>query len=211
MTEVILVHGIWMPALVMRLLARTLAEAGFRPRLFGYRSLAACSDEHTQALAGMIRAVKTAPVCLVGHSLGGLIILRTLEQYPDLPVARVVALGSPFAGSGVARTLASHPAGRWMLGRCPETALFAGFSRWPVSAPLGVIAGRRPLGAGRLLGGLDEVSDGTVAVRETRLAGTTEHLQLHVTHTGLLLSAAVAGQVGHFLQHGRFRSAPAQC
>ena len=40
------------------------------------------------------------PVALVGHSLGGLVALEALRRQPDLPVSRVVCLGSPLRGSG---------------------------------------------------------------------------------------------------------------
>ena len=44
----------------------------------------------------------------------------------------------------------------------------------------------------------------SVAVAETRLPGATAHLTLPVSHTGMLLSARVAREVGSFLDHGRF-------
>ena len=43
------------------------------------------------------------PLALLGHSLGGLIALEALNREPDLPVTRVVCLGSPLRGSHAAR------------------------------------------------------------------------------------------------------------
>jgi hypothetical protein len=43
-----------------------------------------------------------------------------------------------------------------------------------------------------------------VAVEETQLAGASDHIVLPISHTGMLLSAAVAHQAAYFLQHGGF-------
>jgi hypothetical protein len=53
-------------------------------------------------------------------------------------------------------------------------------------------------------------SDGTIYVDETRIPGMKEHLVLHVSHTGLPFSAAVAKQTAAFLRSGRFDSAASQ-
>jgi len=45
---------------------------------------------------------------------------------------------------------------------------------------------------------------GVVTLAETRLPGATAHVTLPVSHTGMLLSARVAQEVGEFLEHGRF-------
>ena len=55
-----------------------------------------------------------------------------------------------------------------------------------------------------LLGGLRGRHDGTVWVEETRVEGATDTLVVRASHTSLVLSRQVAGQVCHFLQHGRF-------
>ena len=59
-------------------------------------------------------------------------------------------------------------------------------------------------GLGQFVARFDEDSDGTVAVSETRLPGATDHITLPVSHMGMLLSARVAGEVGAFLEQGRF-------
>ena len=49
-----------------------------------------------------------------------------------------------------------------------------------------------------------EPNDGTVAVSETRMPGATDHIVLPVSHMGMLLSARVAQETGHFLTQGHF-------
>jgi hypothetical protein len=95
---------------------------------------------------------------------------------------------------------------RWApLGRCVAEELLTERSRrWAVSRELGIIAGTRPMGLGRLFTKFDEDSDGTVAVSETRLPGATDYLTLPVSHTGLMYSQRVAREAGAFLQTGRF-------
>jgi hypothetical protein len=69
---------------------------------------------------------------------------------------------------------------------------------------LGVMAGSRALGLGRLLGPLGEPSDGTVLVSETHIEGAKAHLTLPTTHSGMMYSPVVAQKTAAFLQEGRF-------
>jgi hypothetical protein len=80
--------------------------------------------------------------------------------------------------------------------------LFAHQRRWHFDRELGIIAGTQSLSLGRFIVNFDEPNDGTVAVSETRLPGATAHLTLPVNHTGMLLSARVAQEVGSFLERG---------
>ena len=81
-------------------------------------------------------------------------------------------------------------------------------SHWagPVAAErdIGVIAGTRAMGVGRLLTTFDEDCDGTVSVSETRLPGARDHICMHVTHMGLLMSRGVVDQAAAFLGRGEF-------
>mgnify|MGYP006180886023 CR=1 FL=1 len=72
---------------------------------------------------------------------------------------------------------------------------------------VGVIAGTRRMGFGRLLAAFDDEIDGTVSVPETKLPGAADHLLLPVSHTSMVLSAEVARQTAAFLKDGRFSRA----
>jgi pimeloyl-ACP methyl ester carboxylesterase len=203
---VVYVHGLWLSGQEAFLLRRRIvAERGCEWRNFSYASVRQTTAEITHALAALARGLGAARVHLVGHSLGGLVILRCLEQYPDLPPGRVVFLGTPALTSAAARNVGRFRIGRAILGHVvAEELLREHQRRWVPGRELGIIAGSHPVSAGRLVTEFAEESDGTVAVAETRLPGATAHLTLPVSHTGMLLSARVAREVGNFLAYGRF-------
>ena len=151
------------------------------------------------------RQPRDCTVHLIGHSLGGLVIYRFLERFPRQPPGRVVFLGTP----GVDSRAAWHAARiRWaarLLGRTVAEELFEHRERkWNNGRELGIIAGTHRMGLGQFLAHFDEDSDGTISVSETKLPGATDHITLPVSHMGMLLSARVAKQAGHFLEQGRF-------
>lgn len=198
-SRVLLLHGLWMPRASMRWHAHRLRAAGYRPHLFGYATVA---GGFRAALPGLLAQLQE-PTDIVAHSLGGLVAVRALQAHPDLPVRRIVCLGSPLCGSAAAGGMARMPLGARSLGRS-SVLLRRGCRPWTGSAQLGMIAGDAPLGLGRFFGRFTGPSDGTVAVAETRLDGLADHLVLPVSHSGMLLSPEVSRQVLHFLADGRF-------
>ncbi len=179
--RVIVLHGIWNARAWVGPLAWRLRARGFQVGVFGYPSVFGGPDVAVPSLIGRLRG--QGPVSLVGHSLGGLVVLEALRQAPELDVPRVVCLGSPLCGSETAR----H-------GR----------------AQVGLVAGSVPHGLGALMGALHGDSDGTVALAETRLPGLADHCVVPVSHSGLVLSPEVAALVAAFLRDGRFGAAAAQ-
>jgi len=201
---VILVHGIWMTGLELQLLAARLRRCGYRTRVFRYPSLRQSLTQNAARLVERVGQQGGATVHLVGHSLGGLVILQALQDQPDLVRGRVVLLGSPVNGSVIAQRLHARRFSRWLIGRSGDGALLGGGPHWRGSRQIGTIAGTRPLGIGQLLGGFGETSDGTVALSETQLDGVREATSFCSTHFGMLLSRPVARAVCGFLRKGRF-------
>jgi pimeloyl-ACP methyl ester carboxylesterase len=177
---------------------------GYRTVLFRYHSLRHTVAQNAQRLCRRIHELGDTPVHLVGHSLGGLVILRALQAQPGLVGGRIVLLGSPVNGSVIAQRLHRYRLSRWLIGKSGEQGLLGGGPRWQGPQSLGVINGTRPIGVGRLLGGFDGPNDGTVAVSETLLENASATLSLHGSHFGLLTSKAVAASVCAFLRQGKF-------
>lgn len=199
--RVILLHGIWNPACWMLPLALRLRRADFEPHLFGYYGALAGAQAAIDALRRTLDRFADRPLALVGHSLGGLVALEAVRPLGSAPVQRVVCLGSPLRGSAAARGICAHH-GNWLLGRS-RALLLDGVADWRGEVPVGMVAGRRARGVGRLFADLGP-SDGTVAIAETRLPGLADHCVVEVSHTGLPASAVAARQVVAFLRDGRF-------
>lgn len=216
--HVVFVHGLFMTGAESVLLRQHLArELGARTHTFLYMATAEDPDVVADRLGGRVRSLGAAAtvadgtVHLVGHSLGGLLILRALERAVQratpLPPGRVVLLGSPVAGSDAAAALMHRPLLGRALGRSAAALAGAAFAGNPFAGggrDIGIIAGNRPAGLGRFLAHFHEPNDGTVAVRETQFEGAVDRIVLPVSHTGMLLSGRVARETAQFLRHGRF-------
>lgn len=208
MKDVVLVHGLWVPGVVMSPLGAQLARAGFRCHRFGYFGRARPLAAHAERLARFAREVLQGrgPAHYVGHSMGGRVILEALEQDRALQAGRVLLLGTPVRGCMAGRRLARHAAGRWFLGESEELWRESDrHARWTRPEPLGVIAGTLPLGLGRVLGRLPGVNDGVVRLEETEVEGMAGRVVMRVGHSAMLVSSRVAAQAAAFLASGRFR------
>jgi len=201
-TAVVLVHGLWIGPHSMRPLARRLRRAGFRTYIFRYRSTRVSPARAAVALAQFIERIDARCVHLVAHSLGGIVLAHLLDTWRPGRIGRAVLLGSPMRGSRGARGLEQWRLG-WTLGAAREQGLLGGVPDWARDVPVAVIAGTRPCGPGRIAGRLPWPHDGTVALRETRVAGAAARRTLRVTHFGLVLSRRVAESVVTFLHDGR--------
>lgn len=201
--DVVLVPGLWMPAAAMAMLAARLTRGGFAPRLYGYRGRGPF-EVNVERFARFAReALGGKPAHFVGHSLGGVLILETLNRHREIALASAVLIGSPARGCLSARRLANRAIGRWMLGdgRARWTAREA---RWERREPLGVVAGTRPIGLGAAMQRLPGENDGVVRVEETTVEGMAARSLVAQGHSMLAMSARVGSLVERFLASGRF-------
>lgn len=201
---VVLVHGIWMTGLEMSLLAFRLRSAGFNTERFFYHSLFSTPAQNADSLYRFLQKQQAETIHLVAHSLGGVVLLHLFDKYAEITDGRAVLLGSPVQGSGVAKRLNSAFITRGLIGRSGEQGLLGGAPEWRGGRDLGVIAGSSGFGVGDIVGGLDGPGDGTVSLTETCLQGASDYSQIPVSHTGMIVSKAVATEVISFLQTGRF-------
>lgn len=204
---VILVHGLWLHGVVFAWYRRRLAHHGFASCAFSYPSVRRGLSENAQALADFVAAQSARRIHLVGHSLGGLVVLAMLAECADRRLGRVVLLGSPVRGSHCAAGLRRWPAGAALLGRCLRDWSAAPLPSLPAGIEVGVLAGSRSLGLGLIIRGLPKPNDGVVAVAETRLATSKDSVVLPVAHSQMLFSETCVEQVANFLNTGNFSHA----
>jgi len=204
--DVVYVHGLWLSGDESLILRRRLEKKfGFRVHAFRYSSALSDMAEITGRLQSFVRELRVPAVHFVGHSLGGLVIHRFLEHYPDQPPGRAVFLGTPCVSSRAAVQAGRIRFVASLMGKSVAEELLRPRERsWRIGRDLGIIAGTQPIGVGRFLAQFEEDCDGTVAVSETRLPGATDHIIMRVSHLGMLVSPQVARETGEFLQEGRF-------
>lgn len=200
---VILVHGLWMGGWIMQGLRLRLARRGYAASTFSYASFAQSLEEHASRLAARIGEVPQPVIHLVGHSLGGLVILRCLRNHGERRIGRVVLMGTPVRACMAGRRLEHRFAGERLLGASRDIWR----SLPEVFRPrceLGVIAGSHPWGLGRMLMRLPGTNDGVVRLEETEAAGMRDRVVLPLSHSGMLASARAAREVAAFLERGAF-------
>jgi pimeloyl-ACP methyl ester carboxylesterase len=205
----LLVHGLWVGSWSMLWLAHALRIRGHDAHTLSYKSVTGSLEQHLARLDAEVQKLAGVGsiVHLVGHSMGGVVILRYLleDACPSRrAIGRVVLLGTPARGSQAALAFERQPWGHVLLGE--SRPLW--HSTFPDSlspgAEVGAIAGNAPLGLGALFVSLPAPSDGVVTVDETRIGGLRDHRVLGVSHTGMLFSREVADHAAAFLRDGRF-------
>lgn len=201
--EVILVHGLWYGAMAMKPLAMRLRECGHAVRLFSYNTTTGTLSGHADELARFAATEVSPEVHFVGHSLGGLVILKMFDGRARLRAGRIVLLGSPLQGSQAARSAMNLPGGSRIL-RTAGMALSEGFPHLPAGKEVGMVAGSRSVGLGRLLASGPGAGDGTVSLQEADSPQLTARVVLPVSHTGMLFSRKVSQHVAGFLARGSF-------
>ncbi len=206
MTAVVYVHGLWMPGEESLVIGHRLAnEFALKLHAFRYSAVNSGMNSISARLADFVRDLSAPAVHFVGHSLGGLVIYRLFERFPEQPPGRVVFLGTPSVGSLAAKRASRFAPVAHLMGQSvAEELLQPHERRWTHPNPLGIVAGTQPIGLGQLLAHFEEENDGTVAVSETRMPGASDHIVLPVSHMGMLVSARVAHEAGVFLTQGHF-------
>ena len=190
----------------MILLRRRLSRCGFECFNFRYQSMRRTPRENATSLNNYLQTIKADVVHLVAHSLGGIVLLHLFDKYPHQKPGRVVMLGTPIRGSEVAQKMISSYWMKPLLGRSTERGLLGDAPRWQSDRELGMIAGMRGFGLGKLvmLGKLQQPNDGTVRLDSTYSNGFKSHMELPFSHHGMLFAKPVAQAVCKFLQSGSF-------
>lgn len=204
---VVLVHGLWAGPWMLGALRARLRAEGYAVHAFRYASVRAPLETTARTFARFLEGVRADTIHVVAHSLGGVVAHEGLLLHPCR--GNVVLLGTPWRGSRAAQQLERWPMGAALRGNCLGDWLDNPSPQWLAANPLGVIAGSRGIGMGRLIApDLPKPNDGAVTVDETVIDGARDRLILPVSHSGMLLSSRVAGETARFLRHGRFSGKP---
>ena len=201
---VILIHGLWMGGFVLLPHQRWLREDGFTTHRFSYPSWRKSLDDNVRLLSRFINETSGSTIHLVAHSLGGLVALKMLSRETDPRIRRLVVMGTPYVDCHCGITLAETPLLAPLVGRTFKDWFSQPHPVLPTVLEIGVIAGIRPVGLGRLIPGLEQPNDGVIAVRETRIAEAKDSISLDINHAGMLLSRTCKAQISSFLKTGRF-------
>lgn len=201
----VLVHGIWMQGVMMRVMGRMLESHGFRTSSISYDFLNNSPEDNAKALYGKIGELGARRVNLVGHSLGGIVILHYLQQFSHAHIGKIVLIGSPVRGSHVARRMHRNRMLRPFLGRSTEKGLLGGAPKFAGDVPLGIITGSGRLGVTALLYPSGDNSDGVVRETETFMENATDRISVEKSHSTMIFSTQCAELVANFLTNGQFR------
>lgn len=207
---VVLLHGLKRSRYSMNKLARTLGDAGYRACNIDYPTDRRSATELVAFIKRGITAcfgTDAGPVSFVTHSMGG-IMVRALAESPEAPeIRRVVMLAPPNKGSEIVDLHRNSRLFRLFMG---EVATQLGTDAdslplrlGPARFDVGIIAGdgfSNPMG----LWVFDEPSDGTVAVRSTKLEGMNDFIVVPYGHTLIMRKRAVIDEVLYYLANGRF-------
>ena len=202
----ILVHGLWMRGPALTVIKRRLeADGSLRALLFSYPTVVGAMSDHVRRLIDFAHAHAGEQLHFVGHSLGGLVILkatfsnrrpaagaRRADWFAVARLADGTAVGARAAGSHAAwrrarrrmrRLLAARMVGK---ARCRCDRRVARFWHGPGVRQSGRCARRHG----------DSRGNSSAGRQGPHRGGRV--------YTGMLRSAEVAAQTRYFLEHGNF-------
>lgn len=192
----------------MTVLRTRLELMGYQAHSFSYPSVNVDLSQNAAQLFAFVKTLRAEKIHFVGHSMGGLLVLQMLKEWQDARVGRVVLAGSPYQDIQAVKNLMRNSFTQSVVGKSVSQWLSQQKPDIAATYEIGVIAGDRSIGLGRLVTRLPKPNDGTIIVQETEVPGAKDSIVLHVTHSQMLFSADVAEQAAHFLATGRFNHSP---
>ena len=206
---VILIPGIGLGGIEFVFFAARLRRKGFHVVTFWKtpwrRPLADTARDLYAKLQEVTSVAGAHKLHLVGHSLGGLLVLQMLRDFPHQQVGRIVMLGTPLTGCIAARRTLKVPGGRLLLGQALTSFCLCPDLEIPTDCVVGSIAGRINLLLGYLLCP-SRSNDTLVCLEETWHPKLTAHCVLPLSHFNMVNSPEVCRQVAIFLRKSAFEA-----
>lgn len=208
MTNIILIHGLFMPGVAMIKLRNFFEEKGYTTTVFSYHTISETPEKSAEKLKALIESLgdDNAIIC---HSLGGLLTQKTLSmmEQPDQKVQKVISMGTPWQGASILTFMQQYRLDG-IVGKSLEIVLPKNQNEWQFpNIALGSIAGKSTMGARILFApGKKIPTDGTVTIEETKIKGMTDHTIIPVSHTGLIFSNLAAEKALQFIQENHFET-----
>ena len=218
MKHVVFLHGLGSHGLTMSYLKRYFdINSEYKTHVISYRSLDSSVEGISNYIISEINRLFLSSdyVCLVGHSLGGLIARKvSRSQLITCRIGKIVTLGTPHNGAILATKILDKFS---ILNLLPIIEELSYKSKsindlGITSSDIGVIIGNRittkwnPLMClGRLILDNEMVHDGVVSMKENILKEAKDTTCLHVDHFDMLWSDDVARQSLHFINTGTFK------
>lgn len=212
--NVILLHGLFRTSRSMSKMQRALESAGYTVWNVEYPSRTAhipklADDAIGRALAEC-RQNGATKIDFVTHSMGGILVRSYLARHSVPDLGRVVMLAPPNQGSEIVDKLGGFKLFKWINGPAGNEMGTDKDSLpnqlGPANFPLGIIAGDRSINwiNSLLIPGAD---DGKVSVNRAKLAGMTDFIVIHATHSLIMRNSEAIRQTMAFLQNGTFTAA----
>ncbi len=205
----VLLHGYLRSKDSMRKMKRTLEDTGYEVYAINYPSTRFSIETFADQVAHILDDIQDdfREICLVTHSMGGIVARRVLSQNEFKTVGRLVMMAPPNQGAIVADILLewwpkerlTGPAWKQLATDIEGLARNAGVPE----CEFGIIAGERTEGKGwnPLVPGSD---DGLITVENTKMEGMTDFITVRTIHSRIMKNNEAIRQTVHFLKQGVF-------
>jgi len=209
---VILVHGIIRSSRSFDKMRKRLKKEGYQVFGFNYPSTRVPITDAGKYLERVLTTLEgIEEIDFVVHSMGGLVVRSYLMdcEDPDPRINRMVMLGVPNQGAGIANKIQKWPLYKLLYGPAGQQLVTDSeglISKLPIPEfEFGIIAGARgnDQGFNPLIPGDD---DGTVELAHTKLPGAADFMTVSALHSFLMSHAEVIEATIHFLETGKFRA-----
>ena len=210
---VVLIHGLGRSSSSMTGMQDALLREGYHTVNLGYSSTkndveTIAKEDYPRALHRCM-AFKPEKIHFVTHSLGGIVLRKSLSCGKPENLGRVVMLSPPNKGSKLVDTIRDWWLFQWLMGPAGQQlttgADFKAMQLGKADFKLGIMTGNRHAFFDSLFAFMiPGVDDGKVSVENAQLEGMDDFLITNDSHPFIMNSEYVQKETIHFLQYVTF-------